>query len=93
MTLGPMALVAPPLAPRAPIPEIDMRTLGRAMERYVVSVGCKKAFRLHSYHYLTKGRAVDARSLHAMFPLVDSQQKNISPLPPPATPSPSPFPE
>eukprot|EP00959_Pyramimonas_sp_CCMP1952_P252721 5280105-Pyramimonas_sp.AAC.1 len=63
-----MPVVSVPV--RVATPDVDPLELGRKFKAHVAQYGCKKAFALHSYNYLTKPRAVCARSLHNMFPLV-----------------------
>eukprot|EP00959_Pyramimonas_sp_CCMP1952_P182145 3808303-Pyramimonas_sp.AAC.1 len=71
------------VAPAAAVPtrhavaDVDATCLGQELKRYVVSAGTKTSFALHSYQYLTRGRAVHARSLHLMMPLVEVLLKNI----------------
>ena len=65
-----MSVVSPAVPTRHVVPDIDPIFLGKELKKYVMSVGIRKSFQLHSYHYLTKSRAVHARSLHLMSPLV-----------------------
>eukprot|EP00959_Pyramimonas_sp_CCMP1952_P314879 6591147-Pyramimonas_sp.AAC.2 len=64
-----MAHVSPAAPMRVATPDIDPTFLGKELKKYVTHVGIKKSFNLHRYHYLTKTRAVHARSLHLMSPL------------------------
>ena len=57
---------------RVPLPDLDPVELGKEFRKLIVRQGCKRAFSLYSYNFLTKPRAVCARSLHNMFPLVRS---------------------
>ena len=49
----------------------SVETVASVLLTHIVQQACKRAFRMHEYHRLTKNRAVDGRSLCMMSKLVD----------------------